>query len=132
MSKLPRLLWKEYFQDQLEKLGVKVVEDGFKTGVKKEVQGMVIQLDEQYDRPQLNSSNLISTLQITIQLNSEVNETLVHKAIMDLMALNAASPNLPTYRIKSFKPVSSSTEYVSEASQGFVVGLITIEIVYFM
>lgn len=131
-SKMPRVMFKEMIEKVLKQSGVKVVEDGFKTGVKKQVQAMVTQTEETYERPQLNSSALIATLNITTNIFSEINETGVHEAILKLMSLNASSPNLPTYRIKSFRPTSSGTQYVSESSQGHVDAYITLEIIYFM
>lgn len=131
-SKMPRLAFKEFIEDVLISNKVDVVEDGFKTGILKKVQGMVTQMDETYVRPSLNSPTLVSTLNITAEIFSETNSTGVHNAIMAVMAINGSTAGLPTYRLKSIAPSSSNTQFINEATEGGVLGTVTLEIVYLM
>lgn len=132
MSKMPRMAFKELVENILIANNVDVVEDGYKTGMLKKVQGMITQMDETYVRPTLNSSTLVSTLNITAEIFSETNSTGVHNAIMAVMAINGTTAGLPTYRLKSIAPISSNTQFINEATEGGVLGTVTLEIVYLM
>ncbi|HIA8275097.1 TPA: hypothetical protein ACWSHR_002729 [Escherichia coli] len=80
MNNLPRLGIKRAFEEIIQnELKLKYVQDAFTTGVKKEIQVMIPEMTEEYTRIQMQSK-LGCTLNMTIDIFSEINETGVHKA----------------------------------------------------
>lgn len=129
---LTALSFKNFVADFISKNGVKVVEDGFTTEVKKEIQAMIIGFEEEYQRQRLNSSNVLSTLNITVHYSSELDESGVARAIKKLMSINGQTPGLPTYRIQSITPMNASVFYSTESTMGQVNGQVTIQFIYLM
>ncbi|BEC01780.1 hypothetical protein [Escherichia coli] len=132
MSNMPRLGIKRAFEEIIQKdLKLKYIQDAFTTGVKKEVQVMISEMTEEYTRISMQSK-LGCSLNITIDIFSEVNETGVHKAVYDLISVNAINPRLKEFKINKIYPSSSFTSYNNESTNGQVSAQVVLTIEYIM
>lgn len=132
ITNLPAIEFKRFVQKYLTEIGVEVVEEGFSVSTKKKVQAMILGFEEEYSRPNLNSQHLTATLNITVNLSSESEESKVSQAILKLMSINGKTKGLPTYKLFSITPSNSSIAYVTESSIGEVNGSITLQFSYLM
>ncbi|HBM9257468.1 TPA: hypothetical protein L0X66_001800 [Citrobacter freundii] len=132
MNNLPRLGIKRAFEEIIQnELKLKYVQDAFTTGVKKEIQVMIPEMTEEYTRIQMQSK-LGCTLNMTIDIFSEVNETGVHKAVYDLISITAIHPKLREFKINKIYPSSSFTSYNNESSNGQVSAQVVLTFEYLM
>ncbi|MDP8728358.1 hypothetical protein [Serratia marcescens] len=131
-NNLEALEFKRFIQNYLKTQDVTIVEEGFKAGVKQKVQAQIVGFEETYTRPNLNSKNLVATLNIMISLFSETQESKVSQIMRGLMSLNGNSEGLPNYRIASLVPTQSSIAYETDSTIGQVNGSVTLQIVYLM
>ncbi|GCQ31506.1 hypothetical protein [Escherichia coli] len=132
MNNLPRLGIKRAFEEIIQnELKLKYVQDAFTTGVKKEIQVMIPEMTEEYTRIQMQSK-LGCTLNITIDIFSEINETGVHKAVYDLISITAIHPKLREFKINKIYPSSSFTSYNNESSNGQVSAQVVLTFEYLM
>lgn len=113
-------------------LNLKLIEGAVKTGTQKEVQVQIPGWTEDFEPVQLNSKHQFSTINLTINIFSELNETGVMKACYDLMQIGPNHPKLVEFRINSISPVSSFTDYNSESSDGLIHAQLVIGIRYLM
>jgi len=131
-SNLPRILIKRALEKIItSELNIKLV-DQFKVGNKRDVQAWIINMTEEYERVQLNSRTLRANLSITIDFFSEINETGVHQAIMDLIRVGPEHNLLKEFRISLIAPSSSETQYNTEATEGAVMARVVLQINYLM
>ncbi|EHS1736057.1 hypothetical protein KVY46_002895 [Escherichia coli] len=132
MNNLPRLGIKRAFEEIIQnELKLKYVQDAFTTGVKKEIQVMIPEMTEEYTRIQMQSK-LSCTLNMTIDIFSEINETGVHKAVYDLISITAIHPKLREFKINKIYPSSSFTSYNNESSNGQVSAQVVLTLEYLM
>ena len=132
MNNLPRLGIKRAFEEIIQnELKLKYVQDAFTTGVKKEIQVMIPEMTEEYTRIQMQSK-LGCTLNMTIDIFSEINETGVHKAVYDLIPITAIHPKLREFKINKIYPSSSFTSYNNESSNGQVSAQVVLTLEYLM
>ncbi|CDK48556.1 hypothetical protein AADQ00_05880 [Escherichia coli] len=132
MNNLPRLGIKRAFEEIIQnELKLKYVQDAFTTGVKKEIQVMIPEMTEEYTRIQMQSK-LGCTLNMTIDIFSEINETGVHKAVYDLISITAIHPKLREFKINKIYPSSSFTSYNNESSNGQVSAQVVLTLEYLM
>ncbi|HDP9624458.1 hypothetical protein LE041_11415 [Escherichia coli] len=132
MNNLPRLGIKRAYEEIIQnELKLKYVQDAFTTGVKKEIQVMIPEMTEEYTRIQMQSK-LGCTLNMTIDIFSEVNETGVHKAVYDLISITAIHPKLREFKINKIYPSSSFTSYNNESSNGQVSAQVVLTFEYLM
>ncbi|EPU5644024.1 hypothetical protein ACVXZK_003456 [Escherichia coli] len=132
MNNLPRLGIKRAFEEIIQnELKLKYVQDAFTTGVKKEIQVMIPEMTEEYTRIQMQSK-LGCTLNMTINIFSEINETGVHKAVYDLISITAIHPKLREFKINKIYPSSSFTSYNNESSNGQVSAQVVLTLEYLM
>mgnify|MGYP000985364590 CR=1 FL=1 len=132
MNNLPRLGIKRAFEEIIQnELKLKYVQDAFTTGVKKEIQVMIPEMTEEYTRIQMQSK-LGCTLNIIIDIFSEINETGVHKAVYDLISITAIHPKLREFKINKIYPSSSFTSYNNESSNGQVSAQVVLTFEYLM
>ncbi|EBP6555573.1 hypothetical protein F0A71_10410 [Salmonella enterica] len=129
---MPRLALKRAFMDIIaEELKLSLNVESTKIGYETEVQCWITSMEESFSR--IRGGNAVSCdLNITFQLFSTINETGVHKGIMDLMMI------LPTHerlaetgiQITDISPLTSSTTWDDESSDGGVIGLLTLNLKY--
>ena len=132
MNNVPRLGIKRAFEEIIQnELKLKYVQDAFTTGVKKEIQVMIPEMTEEYTRIQMQSK-LGCTLNMTIDIFSEINETGVHKAVYDLISITAIHPKLREFKINKIYPSSSFTSYNNESSNGQVSAQVVLTLEYLM
>lgn len=132
MNNLPRLGIKRAFEEIIQnELKLKYVQDAFTTGVKKEIQVIIPEMTEEYTRIQMQSK-LGCTLNMTIDIFSEINETGVHKAVYDLISITAIHPKLREFKINKIYPSSSFTSYNNESSNGQVSAQVVLTLEYLM
>ncbi|EMB7853616.1 hypothetical protein VAG69_002240 [Escherichia coli] len=132
MNNLPRLGIKRAYEEIIQnELKLKYVQDAFTTGVKKEIQVMIPEMTEEYTRIQMQSK-LGCTLNMTIDIFSEINETGVHKAVYDLISITAIHPKLREFKINKIYPSSSFTSYNNESSNGQVSAQVVLTLEYLM
>ncbi len=131
MSNMPRLSIKRSLEKYLQSQNIKYVQDAFTTGVKKEVQVMIPEMQEEYSRIGLQS-RLACVLSITIDVFSEVNETGVHEAVYKIASLTPDSPYLREFKINKIYPSSSFTSYSNESSDGNVSAQVVLTLEYIM
>lgn len=130
ITNMPRLGIKRAFEKIITKeLKAKYVQDAFTTGVKKEVQIMIPEMNEDYDRIGLQSK-LSTNLSITFEVFSEANETGVHQLVYDLITVTAAHPDLREFKISKIYPSSSFTSYNNQSSDGQVSAQVVLNITY--
>ncbi|EDQ0980161.1 hypothetical protein GRG99_002407 [Salmonella enterica subsp. enterica serovar Virchow] len=129
---MPRLAIKRAFMDIIaDDLGMSLNVEQTKVGFETEVQCWITSMDESFSR--LRGGNAIaSDLNITFQIFSTINETGVHKGIADLIMVQPTNEKLLStgIQITDIAPVSSSTEWDDDATEGGVVGLLTLNVKY--
>ena len=132
MSNLPRLEIKRVFENILiNEIGVRYIDDAFQTGVEKEVQVMIPEMTEEYERIRLQSK-LNCTLSITFNFFSKVNETGVHEAVYKLINIGPTHKDLVKFKISGMYPSSSFTSYNAESSDGSVEAQVILTLQYIM
>lgn len=92
---------------------------------------MIPEMTEEYTRIQMQSK-LGCTLNMTIDIFSEINETGVHKAVYDLISITAIHPKLREFKINKIYPSSSFTSYNNESSNGQVSAQVVLTLEYLM
>lgn len=133
MSNMPSLGIKRAYEQIIKNdLGLKVVEGAVKTGTKKEIQVQIPGWTEDFEPVQLSSKHQFSTINLSINIFSEMNETGVMQAVHDLMQIPSQHPLLKEFKINSITPVSSFTDYTPESADGLIQAQIVIGIRYLM
>ncbi|HBZ8158467.1 TPA: hypothetical protein MM329_000680 [Escherichia coli] len=132
MNNLPRLGIKRAFEKIIvDEMNLEYVESAFTTGVTESVQVGIPMMQEEYERIAMQSK-LKTTLSVTFEIFSEVNETGVHKAAYDIFNITAIHPLLKEFKINRIYPISSSTSYNDESSDGHVIVQVVLNLEYFM
>ncbi|MEZ7211444.1 hypothetical protein HN028_14280 [Pantoea ananatis] len=128
---LPRVLIKRAFEDILvDEFKADYISDAFTTGVNDRVQVSIPEMSEDFVRLNLNSSKIQSTLTITFNIFSEVNETGVHELLYRIIKIPANHPLLSQFKLSELYPSSSFTSYDNEASEGHVSGQVVLTMKY--
>ncbi len=129
---MPRLAIKRAFMDIIaDELNLSLNVESTKIGYETEVQCWITSMEEAFSR--VRGGNAISgDLNITFQLFSTVNETGVHKGIMDLMMIQPTHERLANtgVHITDISPLSSSTSWDDDSSDGGVIGVLTLNLKY--
>ncbi|MEB7712339.1 hypothetical protein NGC32_06315 [Kluyvera cryocrescens] len=104
--------------------------DQFTTSVSDNPQVWIVQCDDSFTPiSNVNNKTLLSTCTVTVLVFSQTRETEVHQIINKLM--NLAPRNFNGLKINSIAPISQSTNYQNDASQGHVMADVTLELKYF-
>lgn len=127
---LPKLKIKRRLEEIIaDEWGHELV-DQFTTSVSDNPQVWIVQCDDSFTPiSNVNNKTLLSTCTVTVLVFSQTRETEVHQIINKLMDL--APRNFNGLKINSIAPISQSTNYQNDASQGHVMADVTLELKYF-
>ncbi|EDA3265518.1 hypothetical protein A4L30_10710 [Salmonella enterica subsp. enterica serovar Bovismorbificans] len=129
---MPRLAIKRAFMDIIaDDLGMSLNVEQTKVGFETEVQCWITSMEESFSR--IRGGNALAfDLNITFQIFSTINETGVHKGIADLIKIESTNERLKAtgIQITDISPVTSSTVWGDESTDGGVIGVLTLNVKY--
>lgn len=131
VDNMPRLKIKRILQDIIEQdLGLALNVEQTQTGFSESVVCWITGMNEVYSRVRGNAIQAECTIEM--QLFSTVHETGVHKGICDILKIQPDNPRFKDlgFSISDITPVASTTDYDSDATDGGIIGTLSLKFSY--
>ncbi|MCP8776028.1 hypothetical protein NDJ61_11075 [Escherichia coli] len=133
MNNMPRLALKRAFMDIItDQLGLELNAEHTKLASDTDATVWIVEMNETFTPIRGSGNGQLSSLNIEFQVFSSRGETAVHKAVYELIKIDATNPRLieTGIRIMDINPVASNTSWEDDSSDGYVVATLTLKIDY--
>lgn len=129
---LPKLAIKRRLEDIIVDEWNQELVDQFKTSVTDTPQVWITQCDDVFTPlSNVNNKTMFAECTVTVTVFSNTRETDVHQIILNLLNLAPADFKPCGVKVNSITPLSQTTDYQNDASQGHVLADATLSIKYF-